>query len=75
MFESYYSLIKMAIDIPAKSISSTKLISSIRLLFNAKVETLTPQEFKRLTQMKAKLEEKYRSLLNEELNKSKIIKK
>lgn len=67
MFASYYSLINMAIDIPTKSISSTELISSIRLLLNAKVETLTPQEFKRLIQMKAKLEKKYHSLLNGEL--------
>ena len=56
IFASYYSLINMAIDIPTKSISSTELISSIRLLLNAKVETLTPQEFKKLIQMKAKLE-------------------
>ena len=67
MFASYYSLINMAIDIPTKSISSTELISLIRLLFNANVEILTPKECERLTQMKAKLEKKYYSLLNGEL--------
>lgn len=67
MFANYYSLINMAIDIPIKSISSTKLVSSIRLLLNANVETVTPQEFKRLIQMKAKLEKKYHSFSNGEL--------
>lgn len=67
MFTSYYSLINMAVDIPTKSIGPTELISSIRLLFNVKVETLTSQEFKRLTQMKAKLEKKYNSFLNGEI--------
>ena len=67
MFASYYSLINMATDIPTKSISSTELISLIRLLFNANVEILTPEERERLIQMKAKLEKKYHSLLNGEL--------
>ena len=67
MFANYYSLINMAIDIPTKSISSTKIVSSIRLLSNANVEVLTHKEHERLIQMKAKLEKKYHSLLNGEL--------
>ena len=67
MFANYYSLINMAIDIPTKSISSTKLVSSIRLLLNANVEVLTHKGHERLIQMKAKLEKKYHSFLNGEL--------
>ena len=72
-FANYYSLINMALDIPTKSVNSKKIVILIRALLNANVIILMSIERERVGKMKAKLEEKYRSLLNEELNKPKRI--
>ena len=72
-FANYYSLINIALDIPTKSVNSKKIVILIRALLNANVIILMSIERERVGKMKAKLEEKYRSLLNEELNKPKRI--
>lgn len=72
-FANYYSLINMALDIPTKSINLKKIIIFTKALLDIKVIILMSIERERFDKMKAKLKEKYRSLLNEELNKPKRI--